>query len=76
MTMGWMETIRFIGLDLQIATVLAGAGLDFTARTIKSAWDQNLSGIPSLGSPRVRARRPSASISTSSHCDGAAASNG
>jgi len=37
MTMGWMETIRFIGLDLQVATVLAGAGLDLVARAPWSA---------------------------------------
>jgi hypothetical protein len=38
MTMGWMETIRFIGLDLQVATVFGVASLDVAARTIKSAW--------------------------------------
>ena len=29
MTMGWVETIRYIGLDLQVATVFAGASLDW-----------------------------------------------
>lgn len=35
MTMGWIETIRFIGLDLEIATVFAVASLDLGARTLK-----------------------------------------
>src|SRR5512140_2463122 len=35
MTMGWMETIRFIGLDLEIATVFAMASLDWAARALK-----------------------------------------
>lgn len=37
MTMGWMETIRLLGLDLQVATVLAGAILDLAARVPWSA---------------------------------------
>ena len=37
MTMGWMETIRYIGLDLQVATVFAVASLDWAARAVKSA---------------------------------------
>ena len=38
MTMGWMETIRFLGLDLMVATVFAVASLDVAARAFKSAW--------------------------------------
>ena len=38
MTMGWMETIRFVGLDLQVATVFAVATLDVAARALRSAW--------------------------------------
>ena len=38
MTMGWMETIRYLGLDLQVATVFAVASLDVAARALKSAW--------------------------------------
>jgi hypothetical protein len=34
--MGWMETIRYMGLDLQGATVLAVASLDWAARALKS----------------------------------------
>ena len=37
MTMGWMETIRLLGLDLQVATVLAGASLDMAVRVPWSA---------------------------------------
>ena len=38
MTMGWMETIQVLGLDLMVATVLAVAGLDAVACAIKAAW--------------------------------------
>jgi hypothetical protein len=38
MTMSWMETIRFTGLDLMVATVLAAAILDAAARVLRSAW--------------------------------------
>ena len=31
MTMGWVEAIRYIGLDLQVATVFAVASLDWAA---------------------------------------------
>lgn len=61
MTMGWMETIRFSGLDLQVATVFALASLDVAARALKSARDRIPSGALSLGSARVRARMPYAS---------------
>jgi hypothetical protein len=37
MTMSWMEAIRYIGLDLQAATVLVVASLDWAARTVKAA---------------------------------------
>jgi hypothetical protein len=37
MTMGWIETIRYIGLDLQVATVFAVASLDWAVRAVKSA---------------------------------------
>jgi hypothetical protein len=57
MTMGWMETIRFIGLDLQVATVLAVGGLDVAARALRSVGSRLPSGTPLLDSVRVRARR-------------------
>jgi hypothetical protein len=38
MTMGWMETIRFIGLDLQVATLFAVASLGAASRAIQYAW--------------------------------------
>lgn len=38
MTMGWMETIRFLGVDLMVATVFAVAGLDAAACALKAAW--------------------------------------
>ena len=57
MTMGWMETIHFIGLDLEVATVLAVGSLDAAARALKFAWGRIPSGARSLGSIRVRARR-------------------
>jgi len=38
MTMGWMETIRFIGLDLQVATVFAVASLGAASRAVQYAW--------------------------------------
>jgi len=38
MTMGWMEAIRFLGLDLMVATVFAVASLDAAACTFRAAW--------------------------------------
>jgi len=54
MTMGWMETIHFIGLDLQVATVLAVASLDLAAHALKSAWGRIPSRAPSRGSVLAR----------------------
>ncbi len=56
MTMGWMETIRFVGLDLQVATVFAVASLDVAARAFKSAWGRISADAPRRGSVHVRAR--------------------
>jgi hypothetical protein len=53
MTMGWIETIRYLGLDLQVATVLAVASIDVAARTFKSAWGRT----PRDAAPQVRARQ-------------------
>ncbi|MEY2920857.1 MAG: hypothetical protein RL261_2162 [Pseudomonadota bacterium] len=50
MTMGWMETIRFLGLDLMIATVFAVASLDAAACVLKSAWRR----IPRVATTVVR----------------------
>ena len=55
MTMGWMETIRFVGLDLQVVTVLAAGSLDVALRALRSAWGRLRSGALSLSSARVRA---------------------
>jgi len=57
MTMGWIETIRFIGLDLQVAAVLAVASLDVAVSALKSAWGRIPRRAPSLGSVRAPARR-------------------
>jgi len=38
MTMGWMETIRFLGLDLMVATVFAVASLDAAPCVLRNAW--------------------------------------
>ena len=65
MTMGWMETIRYLGLDLQVATVLAVASVDFAARAARSAWGRT----PRDAVPQVRARHarlPSAPALTQS----------
>ena len=57
MTMGWMETIRFIGLDLQVAAVFAAVSIDVAPRALKSAWDRIPRGARSRGAVPVRARR-------------------
>lgn len=57
MTMGWMETIRFMGLDLQVATVFAVATLDVAARALRSAWRRIRLGAPAVGSVRAKARQ-------------------
>ena len=38
MTTGWMEAIRFLGLDLMVATVFAVASLNAAAGILKAAW--------------------------------------
>ncbi len=50
MTMGWMEAIRFLGLDLMVATVFAVASLDAAACTFRAAW-----GRIARDAPRRRA---------------------
>ena len=50
MTMGWMETIRFLGLDLMVATVFAVAGLDVAACALRAAWGRIPRVAPSRGS--------------------------
>ena len=40
MTMGWMETIRLLGLDLIVTTVFAVASLDVAACALKAAWSR------------------------------------
>jgi hypothetical protein len=57
MTMDWMETIRFVGLDLQVATVFAVAGVDVAARALATAWGRMRSRAPSPGALRVSTRR-------------------
>jgi len=56
MTMGWMETIRFIGLDLQVATVFAVATLDVTARGLRTAWRRIPLGARAVTSVPAKAR--------------------
>lgn len=36
MSMSWMETVRYIGLDLQLMTVLAVTGVILAMRAFKS----------------------------------------
>jgi len=38
MAMGWMETVRLLGLDLIVTTVFAVASLDVAAYALKAAW--------------------------------------
>ena len=52
MTMGWMETIRFLGLDLIVATVFAVASLDVAAYALKAAWSRIPRVAPSRRSVR------------------------
>ena len=40
MAMGWMETIRLLGLDLIVTTVFAVASLDVAACALKAAWSR------------------------------------
>lgn len=53
MTMGWMETIRFTGLDLQVAVNFAVQGLGPASRAIKTAWSRIPSHAPPSGPNRV-----------------------
>lgn len=39
MTMGWMETIRLIGFDLQVAMILVVGSIRFTQRALASTWE-------------------------------------
>jgi hypothetical protein len=65
MTMGWMETIRFIGLDLQVATVFAVASIGAASRAVQYAWGRIGRAVaPQV--PTQRARRPSAPALTPS----------
>lgn len=68
MTMGWMETIRFIGLDLQVATVFAVAGLDWAAR---APWSEAGRVIKSWVTRRTSDRTRSSLGTGSLGCDGA-----
>ena len=61
MTMGWMETIRFLGLDLEIATVFAVGSIDVTVGALSAAWRRLPRGALSLGSVRVGGKRLNAS---------------
>jgi hypothetical protein len=38
MEMGWLETVAFIGLDLQVGLVLALLGLHVLEHALHSAW--------------------------------------
>lgn len=38
MEMGWLETIKLIGLDLQMAVIGALVGLEFLERALKAGW--------------------------------------
>jgi hypothetical protein len=66
MAMGWMETIRVLGLDLMVATVFAVAGLDVAAYALKSAWRR----IPREALSR-RTVRPSGNLAGSTARDAA-----
>jgi hypothetical protein len=38
MPMSWLETIQYIGLDLQVATVVAVGVVDLAIRALRSTW--------------------------------------
>lgn len=38
MEMSWLETVEFIGLDLQVGLILALVGLDLLKRVLHAAW--------------------------------------
>ena len=38
MEMSWLETVEFLGLDLQVGLILALCGLDLVERALHSAW--------------------------------------
>lgn len=56
MTMGWMEAIRFLGLDLMVATVFAVASLDAAACASKAAWGRIARDAPPSPGPFFRYR--------------------
>mgnify|MGYP006392755075 CR=1 FL=1 len=57
MTMGWMETIQVLGLDLMVATVFAVASVDVAACALKAAW-----GRIARAAPSRRSTRPSSKL--------------
>ena len=57
MAMGWMETIRLLGLDLIVATVFAVASLDVAACALKAAWSRIPRDAPSRGWLHHRSRQ-------------------
>jgi hypothetical protein len=63
MEMGWLETVAFIGLDLQVGLVLALLGLHVLEHALHSAWSA-FSGF--LRGARIRVHRPASPWARSS----------
>lgn len=67
MSMSWMETVRYIGLDLQLMTVLAVAGVIMAVRAFKSVRRRGMLAHPkraSSASERGTQRTPSINVTT------------
>jgi len=67
MSMSWMETVRYIGLDLQLMTVLAVAGVIMAVRAFKSVRRRGTLTHPkraSAASERGTQRSPSINVTT------------
>jgi hypothetical protein len=67
MPMSWMETVRYIGLDLQLMTVLAVAGVILAVRAFESVRRRGTLTQPrsaSAVSERNTQRTPSINVTT------------
>jgi hypothetical protein len=57
MEMGWMETVRLLGLDLLAGMILGLLVLDLMDRALHSAWHATHAGLRARRRP-APARRP------------------
>jgi hypothetical protein len=58
MEMSWLETVEFIGLDLQVGLILALLGLDLLGYALHSGWSAfsqwvNARRVQSAAAPRI-----------------------